>query len=445
MRRVCLLSCGLAIVLAVSVSAQPSDRDALEKKALAFAQSFFEDRFDDVQKMFDDRMRAALSKDKFEEVRESVVGQFGSFNGLLGVRFEKMNVYDIVYVTCQFAQDRLDAKVVFDTARQVSGLFFVPPPPTEEYQLPVYARPSSFRDTTVTLNKGTALELEGTLSVPQAGGPFPCVILVHGSGPNDRDETLGAQKPFKDIASGLASQGIAVLRYDKRTRIHADLAAADSNFTVKEETIDDAVEAVRLARECPLIDGAKVFVLGHSLGAMVMPRIAERLPEAAGFILLAAPNRSLEEVYLTQTEYIVMLDGKMSGADSASMKAVAEAVGSVRGLKVGGPALPRDSLLGSPMSYWLDLQAYVPAQMAESITKPIFLLQGDRDYQVTKVDFSAWQKALKGKTNATLKLYPRLNHLFVEGDAKSSPADYNRPGNVAQVVVDDVAGWIKAH
>ena len=141
---------------------------------------------------------------------------------------------------------------------------------------------------------------------------MPAVILVHGSGPNDRDETIGANKPFKDLATGLASRGIAVLRYDKRTRVHGAKVAALTDFTVNQEVIEDVIEAVKALRAQPRIDPARVFVLGHSLGGMLVPRIATADPTIAGLIVLAGAARPLEEAIVAQSRYIAVADGTIS-------------------------------------------------------------------------------------------------------------------------------------
>ena len=101
-----------------------------------------------------------------------------------------------------------------------------------------------------------------------------------------------------------------------------------------------------------------------------------------------------------------------------------------------------DLPLGLPVSYWRDLKAHDPAAGAAKLKMPILVLQGERDYQVTMADFAGWKKALK--KNATLKSYPALNHLFMEGKGKSRPAEYMKAGHVAKEVIDDVAKWVKA-
>ena len=163
---------------------------------------------------FDATMKAASPEPKLREAWQAVQAQAGPFQKQLGATATKVAGYDVVLVTCQFERKRLDTKVVFDAKGQVTGLFFVPtasgPPP--------YARTNAFREKEFTVGRGE-WRLPGTLTLPTAGGgPWPAVVLVHGSGPEDRDETVGANKPFRDLAWGLATKGIAVLRYEKRTK-----------------------------------------------------------------------------------------------------------------------------------------------------------------------------------------------------------------------------------
>src|SRR5690606_33004513 len=143
------------------------------------------------------------------------------------------------------------------------------------YQAPSYADPARFSEREATVGSGT-WALPGTLTLPKKEGKFPAVILVHGSGPNDRDETLGPNKPFRDLAHGLATRGIAVLRYDKRTLVHPKALASEvgAALTLREETIDDALAAAALLRTIPEVDASKIFVVGHSLGGTAIPRIA---------------------------------------------------------------------------------------------------------------------------------------------------------------------------
>jgi len=274
-----------------------------------------------------------------------------------------------------------------------------------------------------------------------AKGKIPVVVLVHGSGPNDMDETIEANKPFKDLAYALAKQGIGVVRYDKRTYVYPDLIYNQGNFIPEQETIVDAISATRLARKLPDADSNRIYIAGHSFRAMLAPLIAGQAGKlVAGIILMAGPARPLEELILDQTQYLDSL------IPSDKNKRRLEGLkGQVEMVNKGdfGPKTPSTQLpLGLTASYWLFLHYYHQVETAKKLKIPILILQGQRDYQVTMTDFDLWKKSLDKSKNVTFHSYPKLNHLFMEGEGKSIPAEYETPGHVAEYVIKDIVDWI---
>jgi uncharacterized protein len=385
-------------------------------------------------------MKEAATPEKLKEVWTGLQIQLGAYQRRVGTRAEHQGAYDFAFVTTAFERQTVDLKVVMDAGGQVVGFFIVPvqsPTTPPDAAPPSYAKPDTYRERDVTVGSGD-WALPGTLTTPVGPGPFPAVVLVHGSGPNDRDETVEANKPFRDLALGLASRGIAVLRYEKRTRQYASKVAGVAGFTVQQETVDDALAAVALLRGLPGIDPRRVFVLGHSLGGLVLPRIGQSQPALAGLIVMAGPARPLEDLILDQVSYLAALDGVVTDPEKKQIEGLRAEVAKVKALKPGDT----NSVLGAPASYWLDLQGYDPPQAAKYLPQPMLILQGERDYQVTMTDFAAWKKVLSGKPSVTFKSYPRLDHLFLAGEGKSGPAEYQKPGHVEEAVVADVAAWI---
>jgi dienelactone hydrolase len=384
-------------------------------------------------------MLAALPGTKLKEIWESLTTQAGPFQKQLHTRTEKMAGYDIVFVTSQFEKAKVDIKVVLNSKRQVAGLFFLPG--SEPAAPPPYVHSEAFREQPVTVGQGK-WALPGTLSLPIGSGSFPAVVLVHGSGPSDRDETVGPNKPFSDLAQGLASAGIAVLRYEKRTKQYpAECVALGAQLTVQEETIDDAVVAVALLGKTPGVDPKRIFVLGHSLGGMLAPRIAKASPGIAGLVIMAAGNRGLEDAMIEQMDYIASLQPNKSAEESKQFEKFKTEMAKVKALTTND-VTSSTSVLGAPPRYWLDLRGYVPARAAKDLKCPLLILQGGRDYQATVTDYEIWQENLKGKTSVTFKLYPALNHLFISGEGKCTPQEYEKPGHVAAEVVRDIAQWL---
>ena len=286
-------------------------------------------------------------------------------------------------------------------------------------------------------------ELPGVLLVPTGDGPYPAVVLVHGSGPNDRDETIMAQKPFRDIAEGLAQLGIAVYRYDKRTYVFGSELSGDIYLTLKDETVDDAEAAVQLLSRQDRIDPEHIFVLGHSLGAAAVPAISSALnnavAKACGFILMAPSARSLDQLMKDQTDYLYSLLPEISAEQQAYKDQLFSDLDQLDGID----NLPDDmQIAGAYVPYWRWLAAYDPLAEARTITVPCLLLQGDEDYQVTMEDFSLWQEAVQELGNWQLVSYPGLVHTFVKGQKTEGSSVYMNNEKVDQKVINDIADFI---
>lgn len=287
-------------------------------------------------------------------------------------------------------------------------------------------------------------QLPGTLTLPDGEGPFPLVVFVHGSGPSDRDETMGKQKLFRDLASDLAQYGIASIRYDKRTYIYANKMQSKTNLTVKEETIDDALQAVCFAQTTDRVDPNRVYIAGHSMGGYLIPRIdqADTGNQVAGYISLAGSVRSIMELTIIQIDYILSLDTSMSEAEKDAYKApYLKADQAIKALteKDRGSST---AIMGAYPTYWLDLADYRPDAEVSSISEPLLFLQGEHDYQVTMTDFDMWKTALGDNPQASFVSYPNLSHSFVETPAMGTPDDYNTAARVDKKVAQDIRDFI---
>ncbi len=432
-------------------------------------------QFDKVFAQFDTTMANAFPADKLSQAWDQVVSQAGAFQKIDSTRVIEQSGYHVATTTCTFANALVNIILAFDSAGRIAGLRFTPAedapassaspsqnssasssaaptqnsqaaPAPPSWSAPPYADPSKFHEVPVTIADGQ-WQLPATLTLPNGNGPFTAVVLVSGSGPNDADETIGPNKVFKDIAWGLATNGIAVLRYPKRTHEYGMKSAADmQNFTVKDEYLDDARAAVALVASRPEIDAHRIFLAGHSEGGYLAPRIAAANPQIAGLIILEGSTRPLEQLIIEQLKYQASLGGpnapqieKMIPEAEAQAKAIEDP-----NLKPGVmlPVLTTQI----PSSYFLDLRSYDPCAVAASLKIPIYVTQGGRDYQVTTTDFANWQKALAGHFNAILKLYPSLNHLLISGTGPSKPEEYFISGqHVSPEIISDLSSWLHSH
>ena len=423
--------CSTLLLLSLFAAAPVAARQKAEPQAppvVASAQKVLGEisagQFDIVEGRYDARLSGALAPGQLAMAWGRVLAAVGSFESVVSARVGKTGTLDVVILECKFQKGEIDAQIAFGPEGKLAGLHFGPhresPPP---WTSPPYAHPDSFSEQPLTLVNGK-FELPGTLAVPNGAGPFPAVVLLHDSGPHDQDETIGPNKPLKDLAWGLATRGIVVFRYTKRTGKYGAQSNADpAKLTVDDETISDAQAAAALLGKQPKIDPMRILIVGHGLGAYLAPRIAASDPQIAGIVMLAANTRPLEQLLLDEIRYAVAQSGAAPSADD--QKQIAAIEDGVK--KIESPDLkPGEmvTLLGSalPSSYWLDLRNYNPIAAAEALKIPMLFLQGGRDFQVPlATNFDKWQAALADRGAVTLKLYPDLNHLFMSGTGPVAP------------------------
>jgi len=300
---------------------------------------------------------------------------------------------------------------------------------------------------------GDKFPLDGLLTLPDGDAPFPAIVLVHGSGPNDIDEKIGNCYCFRDLAEGFAERGIATIRYNKRTKTYGKQMVKGKkdtgDLTVWDETIEDALFATEILRKDSRIDPNKIYIAGHSMGAMLAPRIDAEGGNYTGLILLAGSPRRLEEIMIDQQDeaiknmnpVIKWIANKQIKKFRANMDGMYE---------MSDEQAKKTNVLGKYIKvYYLKEWGEKPAvNYLQNLTKPIFITQGDADFHVSvDLDFNKYKEIMADKPNATFKLYPNLNHLFMQtvygNNISKGMKEYKKPQKVEGYVMDDITAWIK--
>ena len=392
----------------------------------------------DFYSYFDENMKKQVSQADVQQVWASLISDYGAFDYYkTDITLTTKDGYQIVDVPVIFKNGSATLRFALNAKGEISG-FFITDNATASNSMQLA------NDTEVTFGSAE-YPISGSLTLPEGEGPFPAVILVHGSGPSDRNEQIGPNLPFMDLAEQLSAQGVAVLRYDKRTYLYGNQLAQLTDITVQDETIDDVVYALDYLQTLDNIDTEHIYIAGHSLGGYLVPRIAAQTPEAAGYILLAASARPMEDLLLEQTEYILSLEKSLDDASKEKLlKQTQDMVDTIKALTPDSE-YTADQLGGTPASYWLDLKNYDPIAEVQGINKSFLVLQGGRDYQVTKTDYDLWQSAFGEYSDVHFRFYDNLNHLFMSGTGKSVPNEYQQKNTVDTVVGKDIANFVLDH
>lgn len=427
----------LIALLFVSTASFSQNVLRLFSKANQFFIYLAEEKFEDAYQSFDESEKSKLTADNLKMLWANITKNLGNPVGLEAVQSKVDREFYVITVEGEFERGKQNFTVVFNKAENIVGLFM--PPNKSEYSKPFYVNTELYTEQSVYLKSGTH-QLAAVITTPKGVTNFPMVVLVHGSGPSDLDGTVGPNKPLKDISDGLAGKGIGSIRYVKRTVIYP--AEFQKAFTVKEEVLDDAVAAIALAKTVKGADLKSIYVLGHSLGGMLAPRIATLAPDIKGIILAAAPARQLTDVIKDQNKYMVKRAKDTTGALAKVLEKALVEVEKSRITKLG--TMKADSVvMGLPVSYWIDLNNYDQVATAKKLTKRIYIIQGGNDFQVPETDFELWKSALAGKTGVTFKHYGEINHLLSPQMEKGDVSQYQKMANVSEQLVKELALWIK--
>ncbi len=440
---------GAGLLLSGTTRAQDATSSSVDASALAvrFLDQLDGGEYAQAESMFNAQMAQAVPADKLQAVWKSLPIQAGKAEG----RGEAASVLQgdttMVKIPLHYANAALVAKIIIDAEGKIAGFLIQPAEGPPAAAVPEDA---PYTESDLIVGAGERA-LPGTLAMPkhtvQNTGKssiklVPAVVLVHGSGPHDRDESIGANRPFLDIARGLAAQGVAVLRYEKRTKARPQ-DFANGVYGVDDETTNDAVLAVEALRNVKGIDPARVFVLGHSQGGLMAPRIAAVSGHVAGLVLMAAPARPLLDILIEQNRRLAVLDdGKTSDIERNAINALIQQVATTRDTATEATT---KTVMGMPAGYWRSIDVVDPVAEAKAIDLPMLVLQGARDIQVVDADWQLWRGGFHDNAKVQFKLYEKLNHLGITGEGDGNLAEYGNPGHVDAKLIDDVATWIKAH
>jgi uncharacterized protein len=406
--------------------------------------------FSAVESRFDTQMAKDLPEKDLADSWKTFATNVGAFQKVVTAKVTpQAGGYQYVAMSCAFERNKqADALVVFNKSGSIAGLYFGPQPTENPAQWtpPDYAHSDRFHEIPLTVTDGP-WHLPATLTLPNGAGPFPAVILVPGSPPLDQDATVGPNKIFKDIAWGLASRGIAVLRYTKRThQFGAGLGGGQiSSFSLNEELLDDARAAIALLSRRSEVDHRHTFLLGHSMGGEVAPQIAADDPTIAGIVIMGASPGNLLTVLIERVEDSAG-QGAQSGQQASSM------IAALKKLRDGGfPSGQIVTLFGQRTlsSYWEPLRKYEPGIATANLKIPALIVVGGHDAEGPPDDFERWKRALAANENDTVKFYPALFHLFMPSSAtqkgQDSQDDWSRPAHVPAGVITEISSWLLSH
>jgi dienelactone hydrolase len=410
--------------------------------------------------LFTKDVASKLDLETTKTIWPQLIAQLGEFESIDTTISGVSNDNYIVNSILKFKKGKLNYSLTFNEENKIAGIFFRPyKSKKEEFEA---EETDVFKEKAVNF-VSEKINFPAMLCLPKHGLKA-MVVFVHGSGPNDMDETIGPNKIFKQIAHELAKYGIGSLRYHKRSYlVQQGVVEMDFPIDLQHVVVSDASAAVDYLTSMDSMLDIPIFVVGHSLGAYAAPLIATQNTNVDGIVILAGNSRPLEDLIVEQYAYLYARGG-LSKAEKADIKKIKKQAKNVKSLQKD---LSKGKIKELPLindtNFWLSLNAYNPVETANQLNIPILNIRGERDYQVPFEDFRNWkfntskvsntyhQESVSDKQieftkkSVTFVSYSGLNHLFIYGKEKSYPEEYNKKGNVSKLMISDMANWINLY
>lgn len=306
--------------------------------------------------------------------------------------------------------------------------------PAPESPSPPYARPSSFEESQVTIGQAP-WELDGTLTVPTGPGPFPAVVIL---GPNGDFAGETPNRWDRDLAQGLATNGVASLRFYERSVAHALTAARQQTFTVADEYIDDALAAISQLRLSPRVDPARIYLLGASIASFAMPRVASQDQDLAGLVFVSPSGGNVWDSPWRIQQEQAKVDRDVTEGEKRVIEVLKARAAAIEAIATGDGSA--DSL-GVRIGYHLDLADYQPENVARYLPAPMLVIFGDKVGVTPIEDAEAWLRSLRWRRDAAFRVYKGHVHGLFDVRQASPPA-LRSVGHVDEEVIIDMAAWI---
>jgi hypothetical protein len=403
---------------------------------------FFVNRqFDSIYNRLDSTTATLYKAHVFEKDWTELTGTYGKYVSNRLVNYDENSGYSFLGFEVKFEYLPYVLNLTVMPAGKLSQVSFVPA--HKVYVAPPYCNLLKFHEEQVPFG-GDPYLFKGVLTRPDTPAKVPLVVIVNEAGPTDKDFTFDINRPYKDLAWGLASQGFAVFRYDKRSSLYGMMMAGGKMnyvpFTCREEYLVDLYAALDTLEKRTDLDFSRLFILGHGEGGILGPIIAKERKEVKGIIMMGANSYKTQEMMIQQYAYLSRVTpGKKDEYDEQTRKAKYSMRKNLYEYEL------MDSMpYGVQPSYWIWLNRYDHVQMAKDMKNPLLILHGERDYQVNMDNYELWKKRLKKKKNVTFRLYPKLNHMFYEGGGESTYSEYYIRSNIPEYVINDIVSWMKA-
>ncbi|MCE2740307.1 MAG: dienelactone hydrolase family protein [Sphingobacteriales bacterium] len=410
-----------------------------EAKGFEIVKMLSTKQFEAISKQVDSAYQSSYPAYVLEKDWAELTGTYGQYKSAKPVNYEVSPYYHFIAFKIQFEYLPYIFNISFNSAGKIIYISFMEA--HKIYVAPDYCEVSKFLERKITVVNGM-YELPGILSAPAAPGKKPLVIILPEAGPTDKDGSYEENKPYKDLAWGLASKGFAVFRYEKRSNNYGIFLlkdkAAYEKFTPREDLLDDLYKIIDSLKTMDDINPEKIFILGHGQGGMLAPLIAKERKEVAGVIMMGANAKRTQEMMIDQYKYL----SKVTPEKKAEYEA--QTRNAIRSMNKKLNPLTEHHLMPYDVqaTYWIWLNQYPHLDISKRLNKPQFVMHGERDYQANMENYELWKKTLEKNKKATIKLYPRLNHLFYAGDTQSTYSEYYLKSNIPENVIIDISNWL---